>query len=115
MKQGKVKIKEMGLREGHPEKEGVLVDLVNVAAEVKQRLKRKADLDSLVQEADGLKVVGGIKGEAEKAAAAPAPEAMPAAPKAVKPVEEQIPAETTVPVQDAAVSVTETAADAPAS
>ncbi|KAH7416973.1 histidyl-tRNA synthetase-like protein [Cadophora sp. MPI-SDFR-AT-0126] len=64
--QGKVKIKEMGLREGHPEKEGILVDLVDVAAEVKQRLRRKADLEGLFQEAEGLRVVDGIKGEAEK-------------------------------------------------
>ncbi|KAH7364544.1 histidyl-tRNA synthetase-like protein [Rhexocercosporidium sp. MPI-PUGE-AT-0058] len=67
--QGKVKIKEMGLREGHPEKEGILVDLVDVAAEVKQRLRRKADLEGLFQEAEGLRVVDGIKGEAEKVAA----------------------------------------------
>ncbi|KAK2626729.1 hypothetical protein QTJ16_003904 [Diplocarpon rosae] len=65
--QGKVKIKEMGLRDGHPEKEGVLVDLANIAVEVKQRLKRKSDLDQLVMEADGLKVVGGIKDESESA------------------------------------------------
>ncbi|CAL3963973.1 unnamed protein product [Diplocarpon coronariae] len=61
--QGKVRIKEMGLRDGHPEKEGVLIDLANIAVEVKQRLKRKADLDQFVMEADGLKVVGGIKSE----------------------------------------------------
>merc|ERR1719262_387984 len=66
--QGKVKIKEMGLREGHPEKEGILVDLVDVAAEVKQRLRRKADLEGLFQEAEGLRVVDGIKGEAERVA-----------------------------------------------
>lgn len=58
----------MGLREGHPEKEGILVDLVDVAAEVKQRLRRKADLEGLFQEAEGLRVVDGIKGEAEKVA-----------------------------------------------
>lgn len=79
--QGKVKIKEMGLRDGHPEKEGVLVDLENVAAEVKQRLKRKADLEGLIQEAEGLRVVDGIKGEAEKVPteeAVAVPEATPA-------------------------------------
>jgi len=58
----------MGLREGHPEKEGILVDLVDVAAEVKQRLRRKADLEGLFQEAEGLRVVDGIKGEAERVA-----------------------------------------------
>jgi histidyl-tRNA synthetase len=61
--QGKVKIKENGLREGHPEKEGVLVDLANVVAEIRQRIDRKANLDGLVQQADGLRVVGGIKGD----------------------------------------------------
>lgn len=60
--QGKVKIKEMGLREGHPEKEGVLVDLDDIVPEIRKRLERKANLDSLIQEADGLRVIGGIKG-----------------------------------------------------
>lgn len=64
--QGKVKIKEMGLREGHPEKDGVDVDLANIVPEIRQRLKRKANIDSLVQEAEGLRVIGGIKGEAQK-------------------------------------------------
>jgi histidyl-tRNA synthetase len=61
--QGKVKIKEMGLRDGHPEKEGVLVELANIAEEVKQRLLRKAALDGLTQQAEGLRVVHGIRGE----------------------------------------------------
>ncbi len=64
--QGKAKIKEMGLRDGHPEKEGVLVDLASIVPEIRQRLERKANLDGLVQEAEGLRVVGGIKGEADK-------------------------------------------------
>ncbi|KAL1953793.1 hypothetical protein VTO42DRAFT_2254 [Malbranchea cinnamomea] len=38
---GKVRIKEMGLPEGHPEKEGVLVELSNLAQEVKKRLEKK--------------------------------------------------------------------------
>jgi histidyl-tRNA synthetase len=53
----------MGLREGHPEKEGVLVNLSDLVPEVWARINRKANLDSLVQQADGLRVVGGIKGE----------------------------------------------------
>ncbi|KAI0021003.1 histidyl-tRNA synthetase, class IIa [Xylariomycetidae sp. FL0641] len=61
--QGQVKIKEMGLRDGHPEKEGVLVKLSEVAEEVKQRLLRKQELDEMTQRADGLKVVHGIRGE----------------------------------------------------
>lgn len=61
-----MKIKENGLREGHPEKEGVLVNLSDLVSEIKQRLKRKADLDSMTKEAEGLRVVGGIRGEPEK-------------------------------------------------
>ncbi|KAI1253615.1 hypothetical protein MGN70_005825 [Eutypa lata] len=80
--QGKVKIKEMGLRDDHPEKEGVLVNLSEIAKEMKQRLDRQKELDQLTETAGGLKVVEGIKGEdvspAEKAAAveaaAPPPE-----------------------------------------
>lgn len=64
--QGKVKIKEMGLRDGHPEKEGVLVNLSDLVVEVKHRIKRKAELDGMTQHAEGLKVVGGVKGEPEK-------------------------------------------------
>jgi histidyl-tRNA synthetase len=66
MAAGKVKIKEMGLRDGHPEKEGVLVNLDDLVAEVRQRIKRKSTLDQLAQEASGLKVVGGIRGESTK-------------------------------------------------
>lgn len=36
-----MKIKELGLEEGHPEKEGVLVDLTSLIPEVKARLARK--------------------------------------------------------------------------
>ncbi|KAJ1327623.1 histidyl-tRNA synthetase [Microdochium nivale] len=61
--QGKVKIKEMGLKDGHPEKEGVLVELADIAAEVRHRLQRKAALDRITQQAEGLKVVHGIRGE----------------------------------------------------
>ncbi|RDW78095.1 putative HTS1-histidine--tRNA ligase [Coleophoma crateriformis] len=61
--QGKVKIKEMGLREGHPEKEGVLVDMDDLVIEVKQRMKRKANIDSMAKQAEGLRVVGGTRGE----------------------------------------------------
>jgi histidyl-tRNA synthetase len=41
--QGKVKIKEMGLPDGHPEKEGVLVDLKDLVPEVRVRLQQKAE------------------------------------------------------------------------
>lgn len=45
--QGKVKIKEMGLPEGHPEKDGVMVDLKDLVSEVRTRLSKKADEDSI--------------------------------------------------------------------
>jgi histidyl-tRNA synthetase len=37
---GQCKIKEMGLPEGHPEKEGVMVELANLEQEVKSRINR---------------------------------------------------------------------------
>jgi histidyl-tRNA synthetase len=61
--QGKVKIKENGLREGHPEKGGVMVNLLDLVSEVKARIKRKEELDSLAIDAEGLKVVRGSKEE----------------------------------------------------
>ena len=39
---GKVKIKELGLQEGHPEKDGVLVDLSDLIPQVRRRLANKA-------------------------------------------------------------------------
>lgn len=39
---GKAKIKEMGLPEGHPEKDGIMVNLADLAVEVKKRLAKKA-------------------------------------------------------------------------
>ncbi|KAJ2907062.1 histidyl-tRNA synthetase-like protein [Zalerion maritima] len=72
----KVKIKEMGLLEGHPEKDGVLVLIDDLVKELKKRLQRKKELDDVARVAEGLKVVHGIKGdkkeEASVAAAAPA-------------------------------------------
>ena len=35
---GKVRIKQLGLGEGHPEKEGVLVEIPSLVPEVKKRL-----------------------------------------------------------------------------
>lgn len=71
--QNKVKIKEMGLQEGHPEKEGILVDQKDMVAEVKARLQRKKELDAVAKQAEGLKVVDGVKGEdaGEGSSAAP--------------------------------------------
>lgn len=34
----------MGLRDGHPEKEGVLIDLKDIVEQVQQRLQRKENL-----------------------------------------------------------------------
>ncbi|AEO70298.1 11c14b2b-8afa-4b01-9e6a-905861fb1820 [Thermothielavioides terrestris] len=67
--QGKAKIKEMGLPEDHPLKEGELISLDNLIEEVQVRLARKQQLDSIALQAEGLKVVDGIKGEEVKAAA----------------------------------------------
>ncbi|KAI9812421.1 MAG: Cytoplasmic and mitochondrial histidine tRNA synthetase [Pycnora praestabilis] len=39
--QGKVKIKEMGLQEGHPEKEGIMVDLQHLVPELQRRLRNR--------------------------------------------------------------------------
>lgn len=52
---GKVRVKEMGLEEGHPEKEGVLVDLVSLVTEVKSRLARKSggSVEGLTKELQG--------------------------------------------------------------
>jgi histidyl-tRNA synthetase len=58
-----VKIKEMGLRDGHPEKEGILVSLDDMVGEVKSRLQRKKDVEGLAQQAEGLKVIHGIKSD----------------------------------------------------
>jgi histidyl-tRNA synthetase len=67
--QGKAKLKEMGLPEDHPLKEGELISLDNLIEEVQARLTRKQELDSITQQAEGLKVVDGVKGEEVKAAA----------------------------------------------
>ncbi|KAK4136488.1 histidyl-tRNA synthetase [Trichocladium antarcticum] len=61
--QGKAKLKEMGLPEDHPLKEGELINLDKLAEEVQLRLTRREQLDGMTQQAEGLKVVDGIKGE----------------------------------------------------
>ncbi|KZF26011.1 histidyl-tRNA synthetase, class IIa [Xylona heveae TC161] len=45
--QGKCKIKELGLPEGHPEKDGIVVDLANLVPEVKKRLADKTGIDGV--------------------------------------------------------------------
>lgn len=64
--QGKVKIKQMGLPEGHPEKEGVLVNLSDIVPEVKRRLETFSKVSETFKSAEGLKVVDGIKGQLEE-------------------------------------------------
>jgi histidyl-tRNA synthetase len=62
LREGKVKIKEMGLPEGHAEKDGVLVEKGRLVEEVRERLWRKAKEDgvasvvSITTEAEGLKI-----------------------------------------------------------
>lgn len=72
--QGKVKIKEMGLREGHPEKEGILVDMSDLVGEMRSRIARNAELERITQQADGLRVVDGIRAEADQQQTQPAAE-----------------------------------------
>lgn len=60
---GKVKVKEMGLRDGHPEKEGLEVALDDLVVDIKTKLSRKAALEDMTRQAEGLRVVHGIRGE----------------------------------------------------
>jgi histidyl-tRNA synthetase len=50
---GMVKVKEMGLPEGHPEKDGTEVEIVKLTAEVKRRLALKAETMAQVVEIVG--------------------------------------------------------------
>jgi len=52
--QGKVKIKEMGLPEGHPEKDGILVGLNDLVVAVRERLRKGSEGDQLVQGVNGM-------------------------------------------------------------
>ena len=52
--QGKVKIKEMGLPEGHAEKDGVMVDLSDLVAEVQSRLKRRESVEDVAMITNGV-------------------------------------------------------------
>ncbi|KAH6690440.1 histidyl-tRNA synthetase [Plectosphaerella plurivora] len=82
VEKGVVKIKELGLPDGHPQKDGELVQLTALVPEVQKRLARKRELDDIARGAEGLKVVGGLRGEDVKpeetsAPAAPAEEPKP--------------------------------------
>lgn len=51
----------MGLPEGHPEKDGVMVDLKNLVSEVQSRIRKKKEdedrVDSISISANGLRIV----------------------------------------------------------
>ncbi|KAK1968923.1 histidyl-tRNA synthetase [Colletotrichum sublineola] len=68
VQKGVVRIKELGLPEGHPQKDGELVDMASLVPEVQKRLSRKRELDGLARQAEGLRVVGGMRGEDIKSA-----------------------------------------------
>lgn len=53
----------MGLDDGHPEKEGILVAIPNLVSEVHRRLEQLRKLEEMTVSASGLRVVDGIKGE----------------------------------------------------
>lgn len=44
----------MGLQEGHPEKDGVMVELKDLIGEVRERLRRKEEVLGM----EGLSIVG---------------------------------------------------------
>ena len=52
--QGKVKIKELGLPDGHAEKDGVMVNVKDLVVEVKKRLEKGSGSDGLVEGVNGL-------------------------------------------------------------
>ena len=54
--QGKVKIKEMGLPDGHQQKDGVLVQLADLVQEVQNRLRSHSDGGHLIEATHGLNV-----------------------------------------------------------
>lgn len=52
--EGKCKIKEMGLPEGHPEKDGVLIDMATLESEVRERIGKKGSSAALVDGVNGI-------------------------------------------------------------
>ncbi|KAK7714241.1 Cytoplasmic and mitochondrial histidine tRNA synthetase [Diaporthe eres] len=82
-------LKQMGLDDGHPEKEGILVPIPNLVGEVRRRLEQLRKLEEMTVDASGLRVVDGIKGEsvvtgdAGSAAANPDPDPAVAEPAVV--------------------------------
>ncbi|PSR92398.1 histidyl-tRNA synthetase, class IIa [Coniella lustricola] len=60
---GQVRLKQMGLSESHPEKEGTLIAITDLVDEIRRRLDQMKRLDHLTQSASGLRVVDGVRGE----------------------------------------------------
>lgn len=60
---GQVRLKQMGLSDSHPEKEGVLVAITELPGEIRRRLDQMERLDQLAVNASGLRVVDGMRGE----------------------------------------------------
>ncbi|KAJ5172990.1 histidine--tRNA ligase mitochondrial [Penicillium capsulatum] len=58
MAAGKVRIKEMGLEKGHPEKEGVEVELASLVPELQSRLAKKqsGEVETLAEQLQGAQV-----------------------------------------------------------
>ena len=59
-KAGKVKIKELGLPEGHPEKDGVMVNKTELVQEVRSRLEKAAKTDAVTASLDQLETVDSV-------------------------------------------------------
>lgn len=58
----------MGLEDGHPEKEGILVGITDLVGEVRRRLDQARKLEEMTLSAAGLRVVDGVKAEDVKVA-----------------------------------------------
>lgn len=72
---GQVKLKQMGLGDHHPEKEGVNVAIKNLPGEIRRRLDHIDRLDKVALSASGLRVADGMRGEDVKPVEAVAPPA----------------------------------------
>lgn len=64
---GKLKIKEMGLPEGHAEKEGVMIEMASLEQEVTERVGRKTASTALTESVNGMSLEDAVK-EAPKTA-----------------------------------------------
>jgi histidyl-tRNA synthetase len=62
---GKCKIKEMGLPEGHAEKDGVLIEMDRLEEEVSRRIRRTSGKDVLADGINGLNLEQGARESAK--------------------------------------------------